>query len=93
MQDLGSAGLGVVALILGGLAILGVVRPQGGGAPQVSVAVQAVLGVIVGVVGLFIGRTRGIGRQLAIVGTGVALIGLALFGGGVALEALLESTG
>lgn len=89
-QDMIAGGLGLLALALGGGATLGVLRPTETGIAD-NVLMLAVIGTLVGVVGLYLGRTRGLGRQIAILGTGVALIGLGLFGGAMALDALLDA--
>ena len=91
-QDLASGGLGLLALVLGGAAVLGIVRPPESG-PSGSVPVLAIVGLLAGVLGLYMGRTRGPGRQVAIVGTGVALIAVILFGGALALDLLLDAAG
>ncbi len=90
-QEILSGALGVLALVLGAAAIRGVVQPPGGTMAD-SVPVLAIVGVLAGVIGLYVGNTRGIGRQVAVIGTGVAIIGLALFGGSIALDALLEAS-
>ncbi len=90
-KEILAGALGVLALALGGGTILGVVRPPDG-VMAVGVPPAAIIGLLAGVVGLYLGRTRGISRQLAVVGTGVALIGLALVGGAIALDVLLETS-
>lgn len=88
-QDIAGAGLGLLALALGAGAIVGVARPPEGVIPG-SVPYLAFVGLLAGVVGLYLAGTRGIAHNLAVLGTGVALVGLALFGGSVAIELLLE---
>ncbi len=85
-----AGGLGLLERALGGGAVLGGLRPADDGIAG-NVPVLALVGTLIGVVALYVGRTRGIGRRVAIAGTGVALIGLTLFGGTVALDALLEA--
>lgn len=90
IKDLIAAALGVLAFALGAGAILGLVRPADGVAAS-NVPLLAVAGMFAGIVGLYIGPMRGrFGRQIAVIGTGVALIGLALFGGSVAIDLILE---
>jgi hypothetical protein len=91
-REIISGGLGVLAFALGAGAIRGVVQPAADGAIDSAVPALAILAVLAGVVGLYLGHTRGIGRQLAVVGTGVAIIGLALFGGSIALDLLLDAS-
>lgn len=91
-QELASGGFGALALALGAGSILGVVRPPASGM-STSVPTLAIAALVAGVVGLYLGRTRGIGRQLAIVGTGVALIAVVLFVGALALDLLLDAAG
>ena len=90
-QDLLSGGLGLLAGVLGVVAARGVLQPPEEGLAS-SVLVTAVIGVVIGIVGLTVGRTRGVGRQVASIGTGIALVGLLLYGGSIALDALLEAS-
>jgi hypothetical protein len=90
-QELVSGGLGLLALALGAGAILGVVRPGPAGIAG-NVPVLALVGLVAGVLGLYAGRTRGPGRQLAVLGTGVTLVALMLFGGALALDLLLDAS-
>jgi uncharacterized membrane protein YgdD (TMEM256/DUF423 family) len=92
LQDIASGALGIIAGVLGAVAIKGVLQPGPSGEPATSVAITAVVGIVVGVVAMYFGRTKGVARQIAIAGTGIALIGIAVFGGSVALEALLEAS-
>ena len=82
-KEILAGALGVLALALGGGTILGVLRPPGG-VMAVGVPPAAIVGLLAGVVGLYLGRTRGVSRQLAVVGTGVALIGLGLIASSMA---------
>ena len=88
-KDIAGGGLGILALALGATTILRVVRPPGGVMPD-NLLVMAVVAVVAGVIGLDLGGTRGIGRQVAVLGTAVALIGLAVLGGAMAIEALVD---
>lgn len=88
-RDVAAAGLGVLALALGAATVLGVVRPPDGVMAD-NLLIRAVVGLVSGLIGLWLARTRGYGRQIAVLGTAVALIGLAVLGGGLALEALVE---
>lgn len=90
-KEIASGVLGAVALVLGIMAIRGVIQPVDGVMAD-DVPFLAVAGLLAGVVGLYVGTTRGLMRQVAVVGTGVALIGLALFGGAIALDLLLEAS-
>lgn len=87
-RDVAAIGLGALAGVLGIASVLGVVRPPGGVLPD-GLAVRAVAGVLAGVVGLYVARPRGYGRRLATYGMALALIGLAFFGGALALDALI----
>ncbi len=91
-KEILAGALGVLALALGGGVILSVVRPAEGALPT-GIPVTAIVGLLAGVVGLYLGHNRGFSRQLAVIGTGVALIGLALVGGSIALDALLDASG
>ncbi|CAN5770792.1 hypothetical protein BH24ACT15_BH24ACT15_37600 [soil metagenome] len=62
------------------------------GAISGDVALLAAVGVAVGVVGLVLGPQRGVGRRVAVMGTGVSLLGLALYWGAIGLEAVLDSS-
>ncbi|MEE8599983.1 hypothetical protein [Euzebya tangerina] len=91
IKDIVAAALGVLALALGVGAIRGVLVPVDGVQPS-NLPFMAVTGLISGVAGLYIGPMRGrFGRQVAVIGTGVALIGIAVFGGSIALELILEA--
>ena len=91
IKDLIAAFLGVLAFALGAGAILGLLRPADGVAGT-NVPFLAIAGLLSGIAGLYVGPLRGrFGRQIAVVGTGVALIGLALFGGSIAIDLILEA--
>jgi hypothetical protein len=91
VRDVAAGALGVVALLLGVVAGLGVLRPPATGTPG-STPVVAAVGVVVGLVGLYVGPTRGLGRRVAVVGTGIALLGLAIWGGAAAIDLLLDAS-
>lgn len=91
-SDWAPVGLGLLALLLAGLAILGVIRPEDGTIGG-DVPILAGGGLLSGLVGLYVGRTTGPGRQVAIVGAAVGFVALALWGGALALESLLEQAG
>lgn len=88
-KDIAAVGLGVLALALGGATIMGVVRPPGGVMAD-NLLTMAVIALVSGIIGLYLGGTRGRGRQVAVLGTAIALIGLALLGGAFAIEALVD---
>lgn len=88
-KDIAAAGLGLLALALGAATILGVVRPPGGVMAD-NLLTMAVVALVAGIGGLYLGGTRGRGRQVAVIGTAAALIGLALLGGAFAVEALVD---
>jgi len=90
--DFAPLGLGILALALGVGAVLGIVRPEDAAMAD-NVPVLAFASLVVGVIGLYVGRTTGPGRQVAIIGAATGLIAVALFAGSVAVEAILESTG
>ena len=87
-RDVAAIGLGVLAGVLGIASVLAVVRPPGGVLPD-DLAVRAIGGVLAGVIALYVARPRGYGRRVATYGTALALIGLAFFGGALALDALI----
>ncbi|HUG86155.1 MAG TPA: hypothetical protein VMM13_16445 [Euzebya sp.] len=88
-KDFAAAGLGVLALALGGATIMGVVRPPSGVMAD-NLLTMAVIANVAGIFGLYLGGTRGRGRQIAVLGTAIALIGLALVGGAFAVETLVD---
>lgn len=90
-RDIAAAGLGLLALALGAATILGVVRPTGG-VVATGIPVRGIVALVVGFVGLYLARSRGFGRQLAVLGTAVALVGLAFYGGAIAIEALIAES-
>lgn len=88
-EDVAASAAGLLAMALGAATIMAVLQPEASMAenlPQLSIG-----GLLAGVVGLYLGSTRGYGRRVAAVGLAVALIGLLLFGGDVAFTALLDS--
>ncbi|CAN5504928.1 hypothetical protein BH23ACT9_BH23ACT9_18230 [soil metagenome] len=87
-KDLAAAGLGLLALALGAATILGVVRPSGDG-PS-NLLLMGLVGFVAGMAGLYLAQARGYGRQLAVFGTAIALIGLAVYGGALAIDALIS---
>jgi hypothetical protein len=87
-RDVAAIGLGALAGVLGLAAVLGVVRPPGGILPD-DLAIRAIGGVLAGVFALYVARPRGYGRRLATYGMAIALVGLAFFGGALALDALI----
>jgi hypothetical protein len=92
-KDVAAAGLGVLALALGAAAVLGVVRPPGGVVAD-GLVTRAVIGFVAGAIGLYIAGSRGWGRRIAVIGTAAALVGLALAGGAIAIDVLIDrSTG
>lgn len=91
IRELASGGLGIMGLVFGTRALLGFGRLVEGVISD-DVALLAMVGLAVGVVGLLLGRSRGLGRQVAVIGTGVSLLGLALFWGARGLEAVLGSS-
>lgn len=88
-KDIAAAGLGLLALALGAATILGVIRPPDGVMAD-NLLLMGGVGVVGGMIGLYLAHTRGYARQLAVLGTAVAMVGLALYGGAIALEALIE---
>lgn len=86
-DDLAPAALGTLALALAAGSALGIVQPDEAGMAN-NVPGLGVAALVAGVIGLFIGKTRGPGRQVAIIGSAAAILVLIVYGGLVAFESL-----
>lgn len=86
-EDWLAAGLGLLALALGVGAVAGLVRP-GGEEAAGNVPVLAFASLLAGLVAIFVARTKGMGRRLAVIGCAAGLVAVVLFGGFVAVESL-----
>ncbi|AXV05224.1 hypothetical protein DVS28_a0517 [Euzebya pacifica] len=89
-DELPSAAFGLLALALSAGAALGVLRPGPEGMAD-NVPILAFAGLIAGVVGLYVGKTRGLGRQMATLGAAAGLLAILLFGGSIAVDAILNT--